>query len=75
MLYFLRVKKFHTCDDIYTFSPAKGRSLRLLQRTEKVVQEVEESLQYTTVTQGSLANAGQEHEHPGIQRNVKRKIQ
>lgn len=67
MLYFLRVKK---CDDIYTFSPAKGRSLRLLQRTEKVVQEVEESLQYTTVTQGSLANAGQEHEHPGIQRNV-----
>lgn len=53
----------------YTFSSALSSSLRLLQWREQAIQEVEEALQHTTVTQGSLANAGQEHEYPGIKRN------
>ncbi|TNN41488.1 hypothetical protein EYF80_048346 [Liparis tanakae] len=55
----------------FTFSPALGGGVRLLQRTQQVVQQVQEALQHATVTQGALADAGQEHEDPGRKREEK----
>lgn len=55
----------------FTFSPALGSSLWLLQWRQQSVQEVKEALQHTAVTQGPLANAGQEHEHPGMKQDGK----
>lgn len=50
----------------FTFSPALSGSLWLLKWRQQAVQEIQEAFQYTTVTKGSLANAGKEHEDPDM---------
>lgn len=48
-----------------TFGPGLGCSLGLLEGQQQAVQKVQEALQDPAVIQGSLANAGQQHEDPG----------